>query len=293
MIANKEQIRRGERKDRKRTEENETISVMSWNINGWKGDEREDKKKIRRVKGEVIQHDVFILTETHLKDDEEDVRRLEKEFPEYSMFHVHMDEKEKRSKKGVTVGIKKRRIDEKDIRIERDKGEKGERGRWIRVTIKGLLDEDLHIWGIYAPVVATDRKKWMREVGKKIGKKQGYRIVMGDFNFVMDTKLDKIRGNKKKGTEGRKEQEEWEKEFGIFDVWRSRNPGVVATTWTGRGPTNTKVKTRIDRILIDERIDDRVTETRIDKTRVSDHDVVMMILETRREKKLNRKKEES
>ena len=262
----------------------ETMSFMSWNINGWKGEGR-GFKKIRRVESEVDNYDVFVLTETHLREDEEDVTRFEEEFQGYRLFHVHMDEKERRSKKGVTVGIKRNRIEEKDISIERDKGTKEEKGRWIRLTIKGVLEEDLNIWGIYAPVVAVDRKRWMRELGKRMKKRKGITVIMGDFNFVMDTDLDKIRGNKRRGKEGHKEQEKWQNDLGVFDVWRARNPGIYATTWTERGGKKGKeVKTRIDRILIDERIDDRVTETRIDKTKVSDHDVVMWRLETQRVK---------
>ena len=72
---------------------------------------------------------------------------------------------------------------------------------------KGMMREPLYIWGIYAPVIAVDRKKWMEKLREEMKRKRGMRIVAGDFNFVMDTKLDKTGGNKKKGTEGMKEQE--------------------------------------------------------------------------------------
>ena len=74
------------------------------------------------------------------------------------------------------------------------------------MKIKGMMREPLYIWGIYAPVIAVDRKKWMEKLREEMKRKRGMRVVAGDFNFVMDTKLDKTGGNKKKGTEGMKEQ---------------------------------------------------------------------------------------
>ena len=74
----------------------------------------------------------------------------------------------------------------------------------------------------------------MGRVGKEMKKNQGLRIIAGDFNFVMDTKWDKIGGNKNKGTEGRKEQRKWEMELGVRDARRDVNPDTVATTWSSR-----------------------------------------------------------
>ena len=270
-------------------EEFEKIKFMGWNINGWRGDGKEEHhKKIRRVKGEVIHYDVFVLTETHLRDEEGDIKEFEKEFKEYHLFHVHMDGVGK-SKKGVTVGVKKKRIEMSDIEIERDEGEPGERGRWIRLTLKKVLDKELDVWGIYAPVNVRERKTWMKKLQKKMEKRRekAHMAIMGDFNFVMDTKIDKRGGNSKRGMEGKKEQQDWERKLAVFDVWRQRNPRAIATTWATRGKAaaETKVKTRLDRVLVGEEIDERVTETRIDKTKVSDHDVVTWTLETRNERK--------
>jgi hypothetical protein len=132
---------------------------------------------------------------------------------------------------------------------------------------------------------ALDRKKWMGKVGGEMRKKKGMRVIAGDFNFVMDTSLDKMRGNKKKGTEGKKEQKKWEEELGVVDAWRQFNPKMVATTWTSRDKEKGKrVRTRIDRALIDERLIDRTTETQIDRTKISDHDKITWTLETAREK---------
>ena len=124
----------------------------------------------------------------------------------------------------------------------------------MRMTITGVMDEPLHMWGIYAPVkTAVDRKKWMEKLGGEMKKKKGMKVIAGDFNFVMNTSLDKMGGNKKRGTEGKKVQKKWEEELGVVDAWRKFNPKMVATTWTSRDKEKRKrVRTRIDRALIDE-----------------------------------------
>ena len=153
------------------------------------------------------------------------------------------------------------------------------------MTLRGMMGrDDLHIWGIYAPTkTAAYRKEWTGRAGKEMKKKKGLRIIAGDFNFVMDTKWDKIGGNKNKGTEGRKEQRKWEMELDVRDAWRNFNPDTVATTWASREAK--KVRTRIDRVLIDERLIEKTTETTINKMIISDHDVITWTIETREKMK--------
>ena len=52
-----------------------------------------------------------------------------------------------------------------------------------------------------------EQKKWLRELGREISQtKNGYRMIAGDFNFIMNIKLDKIGGRSERGTAGRNEQ---------------------------------------------------------------------------------------
>ena len=275
------------KKHKQHTEDSKYVVMksMEWNINGWKGDDKHKYRKIRRIKGEVIKYDQFILTETHLSDDEKEIAAFEQHFSEYYIYHVHAKEDSGR-RLGVSIGIRKTMIEEKDIEIHREK--QGEGGRWIRMRLKGILEEPLDTWGIYAPAnTAKYRKEWLTTVGKTMKKTDGaIRVIAGDFNFIMDTKLDKIAGNKNKGMEGKAQQRIWESELEIHDAWREANPDTVATTWEQRGckKGERKVKTRIDRVLIDEKLRDRVTELRIDKTKVSDHNIITWNLETKQKK---------
>jgi exonuclease III len=141
--------------------------------------------------------------------------------------------------------VKKRLIKEKELKfeIERDETE----GRWITLSTIGLLDEQFSLCGMYLPNIPRERKEWMEEMKKRMRKLKGYRVTMGDMNFVRDTRYDKIRGNSQRGTEGREEEGEWMEEMKISDVWRERNEGIIGTTWTQKGKRKgTEVKTRIE-----------------------------------------------
>jgi len=82
------------KKHKQHTEDSKYVVMksMEWNINGWKGDDKHKHRKIRRIKGEVIKYDQFILTETHLSDDEKEIAAFEQQFSEYYMYHVHTKE---------------------------------------------------------------------------------------------------------------------------------------------------------------------------------------------------------
>ena len=57
-----------------------------------------------------------------------------------------------------------------------------------------------------------EQKKWLREIRREIRQtSNGYRMIAGDFNFLMNIKLDNRGGISDRGTAGRKEQKEREK----------------------------------------------------------------------------------
>ena len=60
----------GKEEEREEESKYERLQCMAWNVNGWKGEN--GKRKIRRIKGEVGEYDFFILTETHVADDDKE-----------------------------------------------------------------------------------------------------------------------------------------------------------------------------------------------------------------------------
>ena len=67
----------------------------------------------------------------------------------------------------------------------------------------------------------------------------------------------------------------------ISDIWRKENPNTIGTTWSnGVKDEKKRAKTRIDRVLVDNRISNRITETQIIATKVYDHDEMILTLAT-------------
>ena len=76
---------------------------------------------------------------------------------------------------------------ESDVNVECD-----DNGRWIIMKIKNLVDDmnEVMICGLYASTDPTQRVKWMKEMGERMREIEGYKLIAGDFNFVMNTKID-------------------------------------------------------------------------------------------------------
>ena len=81
---------------------------------------------------------------------------MEKHIQKYNLFHIH-DKENASGRKGVTIGIKKNRIEIENMEIKTDQGEE-EEDRWIIITLNKMSDKPLNIWGIYAPTNAKNIK---------------------------------------------------------------------------------------------------------------------------------------
>ena len=133
---------------------NTKVKMMAWNINGWKGKgEEKIKNKMNRVKSEINRYDIIILTETHLKEGEEEDFECSLDKEVYFFTHAIEKNSEKR-KAGVTIMVKEKLInrDREKIKVEVDPKE----GRWVNVGIEGVMKNNLEVWGIYAPNNAVE-----------------------------------------------------------------------------------------------------------------------------------------
>jgi exonuclease III len=275
----KKQKQKKKKKMRNAMKKKKIIRFMAWNINGWR-DTQATKNKINRIRGEMYGYDVCILSETHLCDGEEE--EFERNFiHDKNVSFIYANAKgEEQGRNGIVIIIRNNAIEEKEIK------EDMLRGRWIQMKIRNVMEEDVILMAMYAPVNVTDRKKWMRERGEEMKNEKGMKMIAGDLNFVTNTAIDKIGGNKQRGTEGKNEEETWKQEMNMIDIWRKMNPRTIKTSWTSRDRDPKKrVKTRIDRILIDRRLENRTTEVEILKTKTSDHDIVTWTLVTNNEMK--------
>jgi endonuclease/exonuclease/phosphatase family metal-dependent hydrolase len=268
---------------------NDKMRIIEWNISGYEG--KKGNTKAFKIKNEINSYDVVVLTEVHLKEGEEDSfeKLIDKEG---GYYFFHAVEKIKKKGGGVTIMVKKKLVGGDESRIEGEVDNKA--GRWAKVAIQGILEEKIQIWGIYAPNNPTERKKWLRDMGGRMRKEEGIRVVIGDLNFVMDTRWDKVNGNKSKGTEGREEQREWERDMELVDVWRKDNEGIIGWTWREgaiRKKDSERIRMRIDRALIDERLitEGRICDVEIMKTNIPDHNPITVSIRMNRNKTSKKK----
>ena len=53
-----------------------------------------------------------------------------------------------------------------------------------------MLNKSLNTWSACAPTKTKDRQIWVIIFGKELEKEKGCKIIAGDFNSIMNTKLD-------------------------------------------------------------------------------------------------------
>jgi exonuclease III len=219
----KKQKQKKKKKMRNAMKKKKIIRFMAWNINGWR-DTQATKNKINRIRGEMYGYDVCILSETHLCDGEEE--EFERNFiHDKNVSFIYANAKgEEQGRNGIVIIIRNNAIEEKEIK------EDMLRGRWIQMKIRNVMEEDVILMAMYAPVNVTDRKKWMRERGEEMKNEKGMKMIAGDLNFVTNTAIDKIGGNKQRGTEGKNEEETWKQEMNMIDIWRKMNPRTIKTS---------------------------------------------------------------
>lgn len=255
------------------------IQIFGLNTRGLR-EIHNNKDKQEKVTEDCYKQDVIILLETHIREHKEDStlrKRFEKKLTEKSKcewdFYYDWADKEKRNSAGICIAIKKEITQTQTIEVI-----KGKDGRKLIIGIPNILEETLYIIAAHMPNKYKERDTWMKKNRKEIQKLKGRKIVFTDTNGIINEELDKIGGDKNKGTETKKEEINWHQKIGI-DIWRTRNPGTVG--WTRQGTTQSGcVKTRIDKFLVDEKTEHRIMKINTERNNYSDHDALTLTLDT-------------
>ena len=164
----------------------------------------------------------------------------------------------------ATLFCKKMKIDE----IIRDVN-----GRYLILTVD-MNEEKICICNIYAP--NTDSPEFFRDVLQKIRDMQcAHNIIGGDFNVVLDNKLDrssnlKLNMNASETILDAINTGEW------VDIWREENGDKKSFTWHRQKPFSWS---RIDYYLVSKGLRNMISETKIEPCCISDHCAVVMSLE--------------
>ena len=150
-------------------------------------------------------------------------------------------------------------------------------GRILNVVLE-LEDRTLNIVNIYAPPTDTERRNFFSSLDDFLSNRFE-NIIGGDFNCILDARLDKDGGNSVFRNSAGTTLQGICKRYGILDIWRNRNKDKKCFTWTGRHPTNqTIIRSRIDKFIISKSIDPYVIDTCIKPFVYSDHDCISLSL---------------
>lgn len=145
-------------------------------------------------------------------------------------------------------------------------------GRVIRLDFSLNGFENFRIINAYFPTESTDRLEFISMFSQYLIGARNV-ILGGDFNFVLDTHLDKIGGNLNKGTIGSKSFKSILEKTNLIDCFRHLYPQKRAVTWIRQN-----IGTRIDRFYISSLIKSMIVGFETLPCSCSDHSFVILSL---------------
>lgn len=240
------------------------IKVMSLNINGLNSPVKRQKvmTKLRKDRSQIV-----YLQETHLsKQESEKLKRFGYVNSFYSSFRHGC-------KRGVIILLPN------SVKFECTTEICDKEGRFI--LVKGRLENEMVILvNVYAPP-NSDRQFFKFLLDTMITEMDGILICGGDFNLVMNTKLDTTNKNKNPSCVAKMIRTTF-KEFGIIDTWRELHPSK--RDYTHYSAPNDSYA-RIDYFFTNKNELFRVRKCEILEADVSDHCAVYLEVKVRAREK--------
>ncbi len=126
---------------------------------------------------------------------------------------------------------------------------------------------------VYAPNNPADRVALFQSIEQFLATNRLI-ILGGDFNCVVNLKLDKIGGNLVKEQAGAKILRQWVSDYSLTDIYRSSFPDSVVVTWRN----SAGVGSRLDRFYISSTLVQSLDSCGILPCSFSDHDYVYVKL---------------
>jgi exonuclease III len=146
-------------------------------------------------------------------------------------------------------------------------------GRMLVVDID-LSGESYRLINVYAPNDHAVRREWLNSIDRWCAGNRKI-ILGGDFNFVENTKIDKIGGNDDYGTIGEEHMQSLKADFSLIDIYRAKHGTSVAATWTS---ADGSISSRLDRFYISRSLSPQTKNVKITPCADSDHCFVDMTL---------------
>ncbi|MES9885145.1 MAG: reverse transcriptase domain-containing protein [Sedimenticola sp.] len=160
----------------------------------------------------------------------------------------------------------------KNIKIEKFHTDLDGRLAYIDFSLENF--DNYRLINIYAPNVPGDRREYFDLLVPHLTCAKNL-IIAGDFNFVMDTNLDKIGGNANKGMLTSKLFKNIIKTFSLEDAFRILYPDKKSVTFS-----NKSIATRLDRVYVASNLRNAVESFDINPCSKSDHDFITLELKS-------------
>ena len=148
--------------------------------------------------------------------------------------------------------------------------EEVEEGRLLIVKIE-VEDKQFTLVNIYGP--NSDNTNFFQKLTQFIGENEEDRFIIGgDFNVVIDPDLDKKGGIKNRNIKSRRSLQILMENYDLCDIWRTMNEDKKQYTWESNH--NPPIKCRLDFFLISSNILNNFTESKINTSIKTDHNLV-------------------
>ena len=209
--------------------------------------------------------DIIFLQETHWTAD------MEIELQRDWQGHVSCTHGTN-SARGAAILISSR-IDYKVKETKRDN-----EGRVLNLVIE-MDEQTINLVNVYAPNTDTERRTFFLNLEPFISKEYE-NIIGGDFNSIMDNRLDKLGGDPNSRQAATYFLRTFNERYDLCDIWRERHKDERNYTWTGRMTSNHLfIRTRIDFFLTSRALNQFITAVDIKPYAHSDHDCITLAID--------------
>ena len=137
-------------------------------------------------------------------------------------------------------------------------------------------DQVVTLVAIYAP--NQDCPKFFMDIGTMLRTRQENKVIIGDFNLVMDNDKDRLN-TYNNNNKAKDEVENIIEEYSLKDVWRIQNENDRQFSWSKKGRSDERKASRIDFALVSAGLDHSVkTSTYITGIK-TDHRAFYVVLD--------------
>ena len=162
----------------------------------------------------------------------------------------------------------------KHIEIEDVKVCNGYDGRYQIMNFK-YKNEKFTLVNLYAQ--NKDNPNFFLEIFNKISESDGHKVLLGDFNLVLDCEMDRKSSSKKVANHDKSALliKQYMEDTYLTDIWRDRNPDKKVFSYTRRKPF---AGSRIDLCILEQQIAGWVEKIEIKPGFKSDHSHILLEL---------------